>query len=403
MDCLATRKKFKNKHPVWSNSADGKAISNVEPSGPNRTIATEVDSGGSDCEESQGIISSDSDDDLDMYANDIRSSKVSLESKELQFKHLTNINNDRSFNGGVRQVQFNPKSKVALVSLTHGQADLYEVDGERNRYIQNIALPRTNTPFCMFKPDGNSIVISSGEYKGSFYIYDMISGEIKRMALRVGGDCREMTDFTIYGDYMACRKEGSQEVVGLSSKTYENTFSIKINEPVKKVIFSPHSSEIFIAGEDAKTYIWDLRKTSICRHKFQDDGSVHTVSLALSESSKLLSIGSDSGCVNTYELEQCTKLRFPSPIKTIHNLKTPIDMLEYNHTGELLFMGSSHEAGAIRLMHSYSGTIFRNFPLQRKQYGHILSANFSPLSGYLTIGSSNGRANLIRLHYYKYY
>lgn len=390
MNCLAQRKRFKNKQPVWNDINDS---AKDEISEPKDIIDEQVDED----------PDSEDDDAYDMYANDVRSKKLTLGSNELQFKHLTNINNDRSYSGAIKQVKFHPKSKIALVSLSYGEADLYEVDGERNKYIQNIKLPRTRTPFCAFKPDGDSIVISSETYKGSFFAYDMISGHLNKYALKVGIDAKDMTDFTLSNNYMACRKEGKNEVIGLSSKTFENTFSIKINEPVRVVKFNSNESEIYIAGENAQTYVWDLRKTSICKHKFQDEGSVHTTSFAISETSNLISVGSDSGFVNTYELEQCMTKKFPSPVKTFNNLKTSIDILEFNKTGELLLVGSSEATGGFRMIHTHSGVIYKNFPVSGKKYGHLLSADFSPLSGYLSLGCSSGRAHLCRIPYYKSY
>lgn len=392
MNCLAQRKKFKNKHPAWS-----------DPSEKNKIIEPEkLDDEDQDKTGLRSDASSDEDDDLDMYANDVRSKKPSLESKELRYKHLVDINNERSYKGAVKQIRFHPKSKLALVGLSYGEVDLYEIDGDRNRYIQNVKLPRTKEPFCAFKSNGDTIVISSQSYNGLFYTYDMSSGSIKQHALKTGKTMKKITDFKLAGDLMACRNEGSQEIDILSSKSHENMCSIKINEPVKSIeFFSDH--DMFIAGQNSQLYVWDLRKASLCKHRFQDEGSVHTSSLAVSERSKLISIGSDSGIMNTYELEQCLQSKFPTPVKTFSNLKTSVDTLRYNYSGELLLMGSQAETKAFRMIHSHSNQVYKNFPAPMKNYGHLLSVDFSPLSGYLALGCSTGRAHLCRISYYKSY
>lgn len=394
MECLSRKKKFKNKHRAWTDPNDAQEEPELKISNDDEKVSQVRLSEGDTDEEDQ--------DDFDMYANDVRSKKLTLQTRELQFKHLTNINNERSYSGAVKQIKFHPKSKIALVSLSQGQADLFEVDGERNRYIQNIKLPRTRTPYCAFKPDGNSIVISSNDYKGSFFTYDIISGSIMKYALRSGKELMDMTDFALYKDYMACRKEGSQNVIGLSAKTYENTFSITINEPVQTVEFSS-SNDIFIAGQNGQVYIWDLRKTTVCKHKFRDEGCVHLTSFDFSESSNLLAIGGDSGLINTYELEDCRAKRNPTPIKTFNNLNKPIDLVKFNNTGELLLFGSSEEPGGFRMVHTYSNIVYRNFPVSGKKYGCLYSADFSPLSGYISLGCSTGRAYLCRIPYYKSY
>lgn len=393
MNCLSHRKKFKNKNPVWSDPDEVK--------GADGTIYITEEDLQSDHDEASGSSSSD-DDDLDMYANDVRSKKINLETKNLQFKHLVNLNNERSYKGAVGQVQFHPKSKIGLVGLKTGQIDLYEVDGEKNRYLQNIDIPYARNPCCSFMPDGNSIVISSVYLKGTFYSYDMVSASVKQYKLQVGRDFKELTDFKISGDHMACRKENSPVINVLSSKTFENTFSVKLNEPARAIQFTDNN-EMFVVGDNARVYLWDLRKTSLCKHKFQDDGSVHATSLAISDASNSLSIGSDSGIVNSYELDKCKKERFPIPIKTYKNLKKPVDILRYNSTGELLLIGSSAEQKAFRMVHSHSGLVYKNFPVERKQYGTLLDADFSALGGYLALGCTTGRAQLIRIPYYKSY
>lgn len=390
MNCLATRKKFKNKHPAWEDPTEEKLTQ------PDRVD----DDDGEEDDQDDGASSSD--DDEELIAGEVVSKKLSLETKELKYKHLTNLNNERSYSGGVSGVQFHPKSKIALVTVTRGQADLYEVDGERNIYIQNIKLPYSNKPFTSFKPDGDSIVISSENFNGTFLVYDMISATIQKHALKVGYECKKMTDFTLYNDYMACRKEGEPEVFILNSKTYEKQFSLKLNEPARAIQFTG-TNDILIAGDNGHVYVWDLRKTSLCKHRFQDEGSVHITSFALTDRSKLLSIGADCGIVNSYELDACLADRFPTPVRTFTNLKTPIDILRYNHSGELLLMGSSQSSEGFRMIHSHSGTVYKNFPVPQKKYRRLLDADFSPLSGYLALGCSNGRAHLCRLPYYKSY
>lgn len=392
MNCLAQRKKFKAKQPAWTDPDDPKHAGVEEPP----IVETEKSDDGDTSNQSED------DDDDELYANDVRSKKYNLEDKELRYKHLTNINNELSYKGAVQQVRFHPKSKIALVTVSYGQANLFEVDGERNRFLQGVKLPRTQRPFCSFTPDGNSIIASSEQYKGQFHSYDLTSSSINSFSLKIGRDAKDISDFVIYDSYMACRKEGSPEVLFLNSKTYENAFAIKINQPAKTIRFT-RDREIFIAGENGAVYIYDLRKTSLCKHKFQDEGSVHTTSMSLSENSMLLSLGSDCGIVNTYELDDCKTKKYPTPIRTFANLKSEIDLLDYNHSGELLLIGSKATQGAFRLVHSHSGTVYKNFPSMKKKYGNLFSTDFSPLSGYLGLGCSTGRAFLCRIPYYKTY
>lgn len=389
MNCLSRKTKFKNKEPAWSDPQDkGKLIE----------TPTQIDD---DDERERSDLSSD-DSDVDLYAGDLHSRKISLKTKNLPFKHLVNLNNECGYKGSVQQVEFNPKSKIALVTLSYGQADLYEVDGERNRYIQNIKIPSTQKPFCLFRSDGNSIILSSERYKGTLYTYDLKSSTVSSFTLRVGKTQKEVTDFTLFGDHMACRKDGSPELLILTPKTFEIKTSIRLNEPASAVQFHGEH-KLLIAGENAQVYEWDLRRGAICTHKFIDEGNVHISSLALSNNLKQLAIGSNCGIVNLYELNECLKSKYPKPMKTLSNLKNSCDILKYNHSGELLLVGSSEASGAFRMVYSLNGSVYRNFPAQGKKYSHLINAAFSPNDGYLGLGSTNGRAYLCRLPYYNSY
>lgn len=403
MDCLASRKKFKKNQPAWTDPNDQVELADelgVLPDQPD-IVSEEQPSRDSHGEASSS--SSDSDDDgTDMHAADVRSKKLTLEATELRYKHLVNVNNDLSYRGAVKVVKFHPKSKIALVASAYGQANLFEVDGERNRYLQNIKLPNTKKPFCLFKESGDTVVMSSRDYNGAFFTYNMVSSNVREHKLKVGKDRIRMDDFILHGDFMACRSDDLLDVHVLSSKTYENKFSLKLNEPAKAIKFDSNNN-IIIAGGNSRVYIWDVRKTSLCKHKFTDQGTVHITSLDLSDSSKCLSIGSDCGIVNSYEMDECLTNNFPAPIRTFCNLKTPINTLLYNSTGELLVMGTHETANGLRLVHTLSGTVYKNFPVPRRDYKHLYDCDFSPLSGYLGLGSSSGRAHLVRIPYYKSY
>ena len=58
---------------------------------------------------------------------------------------------------------------------------------------------------------------------------------------------------------------------------------------------------------------------------------------------------SDSGVVNLYGVEQRSSAA-PSPLKSFANLTTPVDMLVFNHNGELLVAASRRKKDALKLV-----------------------------------------------------
>lgn len=388
-DCLRIHSRKRNKQPAWLDSADKEQ--DVEEREPTRLEALESGS------------ESEDEDDIDMYANDVRSRKDSLEVKDLRFKHLSDINSSRKMkHDSVRDVSFHPTSKMAMVTLNKGRIDLFEVDGERNSHIHRIKTPYAHRQNAKFKPDGKGIVIASENDKGKFYSYDMYKSKSIGHWLRIGDDLKQIADFELSEEYMLVKEKGGRDILVLSPRTYEILFSISTNDPVEKFKFLS-DQEIVVAGENNRVYIYDLKNFSRCKHKFQDQGTLHISSLALSGPSNLLSIGSDAGIVNTYNLSNCLETISPQPIFSHANLSTKVGILEYNHSGELLLMASGASHGAFRLIHSYSGKVYRNFPAKDHKYGHPAGVDFSPKGGYLGLGCTNGQANLIRIPFYKQY
>ena len=48
-------------------------------------------------------------------------------------------------------------------------------------------------------------------------------------------------------------------------------------------------------------YVWDVRQTRSCVHRFVDDGCVSGTAIAVSPDKRYLATGADSGVVNLYE------------------------------------------------------------------------------------------------------
>lgn len=354
----------------------------------------------SDCELESS--SSDQDSDNEAYAGDLKTKKFRLADKNLVYNQVANINSATAAeNTPIVRTKFNPKHRLTLVASQKGNVDLFEVDGERNKYIQRVRVPKGSFPNANFNSDGTNIIFASASYRGNFYSYNIESKDYKMYSIKIGTEIREFDKFTINEKYMACVNQNSSEVCVLSSKTFELLATIKLNERATYVRFDSKDN-MYVLGYDGHVYIWDSRQFSKCKHRFTDEGCVHSTSFAISEPSNLLSTGSNSGIVNMYQLDECLKQKFPQPFKTIGNVKNPVHVLEYNRTGELLLAGSSSEDNNFKLIHN-SGTVYRNFPQFGKSFGRIRDADFSPLSGYMVIGCSTGKAPLFRLPFYKSY
>lgn len=379
------RKRFK-KDPVW---ADGDTVVKEKHLFNQDQILDSDDSG----DES----------DHEAYAGDLRSKLLTLDSKELNFKQLCNLNNaNSSSETKVTKTKLNPKYKLASVVLANSSCDLFEADGETNKFIQRIKFPRTKFPDTAFSLDGNTLLFTGPSYNGSIYTYSLNSAKIQNYKLKVGKESQPISKISLNDEFVSCISPTASELFILSSKSYELTSTIKLNQKSVSSFLSSNN-DLYTLGENGQVYVWDLRKSSNCKYTFYDEGCVNATTFASTEKSNLISIGSSCGIVNTYLLTNCCTNKNPRPLKTFDNLKGPVSILEYNHTGELLLAAASSQENGIKLIHTASSTVYKNFPRPGKRFGHVNDANFSPLSGYFALGCSSGKAHLFRLPFYKLY
>ncbi len=157
--------------------------------------------------------------------------------------------------------------------------------------------------------------------------------------------------------------------------------------------FSNHLILEFLAG--GEVYVWDL-KAQDCLQKCVDDGCIRGTSLAVSRNNRYLACGSDSGIVNIYRRKDVMDKQLPMPEKIVTNLTTTVTSLKFNPSSEILAMASESKEGAIKLLHTPSMTVFKNFPPVKFNLKRPNCMDFSLNGGYFSVGNNAGAANLFR-------
>lgn len=174
-------------------------------------------------------------------------------------------------------------------------------------------------------------------------------------------------------------------------------------------------------GAGGRVHVWDMRSFR-CLTEFIDQGTLHCTSLKVCPKQQYLATGSDAGVVNIYKAGDCmlpsVSSSTPSPVKTIFNLRTEIDTIEFHPASQvglsdnktyfipcfvqMVAIGSMHMTSAIRLVHLPSCTIFANWPNQRLSKTRVKCVSFSPGGDLMHVGSLSGRISSYRLmHYFK--
>ncbi|XP_019398350.1 PREDICTED: U3 small nucleolar RNA-associated protein 18 homolog [Crocodylus porosus] len=318
--------------------------------------------------------SEDEEDDLLQKTGNFVSISESLPKGILQMKNCLNANNERPSYAKLTTVQFHPSAQVILTAGLDQSVSLFQVDGKINSKIQSIHLESFPVHKARFSADGERVIATSIRNK-MFYVYDMMGGNIIPVN-QIRANQKEM--------------KATMELIG----------SMKINGKAVASNFTPDSSKIYTNSDEGEVFIWDV-KSRRCINKFTDEGCLHGRCLALSKNGQYVACGSSSGVVNVYTSDTCLQEANPKPVKAIMNLVTAATSLVFNSTTEILAVASNKADDAVKLVHIPSFTVFSNFPVFRRKAIYLTqSMDFSPRSGFFSIGNNKGKALLYRVNHY---
>lgn len=318
----------------------------------------------------------------------------------LQFKRMKDLNRATYAEGpAITGLEFHPTSSVALVTGKSGVATIYSIDGRKNEKLHGLQFDNFSIKSCRLTRSGTEAIF--GGSKKFFYTYDLLSGETQRTFLP--RSITKMSHFELSPNGRLISISGRfGEIHLLDSNSKELITTVKQEHVCSSMAFSADSTQLLAHSSDAEVTVFDLRMHR-AMHRFNDEGCVNGSSIRVSPNGRLLATGSEQGVVNVYELDHICKSSSPKPIKTVFNLTTAITSTEFNHSSEILAIGSNHISDAIKLVHFPSGSVYANFPGQQGNVGKPNIVRFSPMSGYLAIGNLNKEVALYRLKHFSNY
>jgi U3 small nucleolar RNA-associated protein 18 len=141
---------------------------------------------------------------------------------------------------------------------------------------------------------------------------------------------------------------------------------------------------------------WDVNSRRCVERFSNNDG---TITGSLASSSKHVAVGAESGVVNLYS--EHFNGREKTPLKSIMNLHTSAESLQFNHDGQILAMSTRQEQHGLKLLHVPSRTVFSNWPTSKTPLKYVWSMAFSPQSRFLAMGNEKGKCLLYRLDHYQ--
>lgn len=349
--------------------------------------------------------SSDSDDSdneaLKRVGHVLAPSQGALMRNTLDYRRRRDLNKTTSSEGPrINSVEFHPNSCVAMVGGASGIASIFSVESKNCDKLHSVFYKKYPIMCARFSKGGEEAIF--GGQKNFIHTFDLIAGQSHKTMLP-RNTMTKMSQFEVSPDGNTIAVIGRfGEIHLLQGKTKEWMGSLKQEHLCSALTFSTNSGQLFTHSTDNEVNVFDLRQQRTS-HRFTDDGCISGRTISISPNGRLLATGSAEGIVNVYDADQVLLAKFPQPIKVISNLATGLTMTRFNATSEILGLCSSDTMDGVKLAHFPSGSVFANFPVTTRSFGHPTCVAFSPGGRYMALGTINFRAPLFELKHFGYF
>jgi len=327
-----------------------------------------------------------------------------LPAAALEVERLKDANFQDVSDSVVQSVRFHPNSQLLLTASLDKRLKIFQIDGKNNSKVQGVHFEDLPIQYAEFSADGSEVLVS-GRRK-FFYVYNLAGASVSKVQGVLGSSDKFLGAMIPSPDSSFIASLGTCGHVGLlSGKSKQWIGELKMNCDVTCGVFGTDGLSLYTAGKSSLIYHWDLRMRR-CVKKIVDEGSLHISSLALS-STNILAVGSQTGVVNTYDVNTFSSLPIddfadirPATRKAVMNLTTGISLLTYNGDGQMLLMASQAKKDALRILHTNSSNVFPNWPTSGTPLHAVSTAAFSPNNRYMAMGNDRGKVLLYRLKHY---
>ena len=338
--------------------------------------------------------------DLLSRTNSLVSRGVLTSPDRLHVLRLKDANISEYSNCVVQTVQFHPTLPVLITAGFDKALRFFQIDGVNNPKLQTVVLKgmQVYNAHCT----GSSVVLTGR--KNFVYYYDLESGETQQvfgirgfLNVDVGRQEKsfERSVMSKCTRYMAVIGRDGY-VILVSMVTRQWCANLKINGVVADVAFSNDGQSAYVLAEDGIVSVFDM-ETKKQMWLFQDHGCVKATCIAVSDDGAWVSVGQTCGIVNVYTLNSCRASSTPTPAKAIASIVTPISLLKFHPSGQILALCSRVKKDAMRLFHLPTLRVVKNWPTANTPLGNVSSLDFSPDCKYIAVGNAKGKALLYQL------
>jgi len=325
-------------------------------------------------------------------------------------KEVSIIPGQKKGNAVIKALQFHPDSALLLTAGMDKTLRLFAADGDENPKVSSYHFKDFPIHEASFMPGGGKILMTSESWK--MWGLDVATGEpfiVRSMsalrpnqyyALTPGPEPSEQPGLRSSGMFAMLSDLGSVVLCDLATQMPVRT--LRMAMPGVAAAFAPGRDALYTADAECNIYEWDLVKGR-CRRRWKEPWATGITCLATSPSTarsprSLLAVGTPSGNIDMFDVGGEKPPR--EPFKSIDNLTTNVSGIRFHSSGEICAGFSQEKKDQLKLIHTPTMTVFKNWPLTaplRRVSAHA----FARSGGLMAIGTDAGRVLLYQLQHYE--
>uniref|UniRef100_A0A5K3FB43 WD_REPEATS_REGION domain-containing protein n=2 Tax=Mesocestoides corti TaxID=53468 RepID=A0A5K3FB43_MESCO len=321
---------------------------------------------------------------------------------EIRMRRLHDANRERLSCGSLTSVEFSHSYHIFMTTCVDTTMALFNFGKSDCPLLVDCVFEKFPVSSAKFFSAGEKIILTGK--KSYFKVYDINSGKETHPNVPLGIHCKEqVNNVQVSPKDNIAALSAPNRVYLVDLRTLEKIATARVSGSVTSHCFSHKGELLNTFSADGSVFVFDLRHNARPMYRWTDYSCAGGSSFAISDDSKYIACGSETGYVNIYMWAAVMNegTRTPKPLKSVGNLATGVDQLLFHPSGQVLYMASSLEPAAARLFDLDSQRVYSNFPACMGELGVPTSVGFSLNGGYLAVGQESGRAALYQFDWKK--
>lgn len=293
-----------------------------------------------------------------------------MKKTNIDCKRMKNLNYKNQHTARVTGIDFYKDSNIVLTSSIDQRLCLFKADGEENDLLHSLYLPKFPILSSFFSPVEDCIYLSSAF--NNYHKFDMNAEKLSRCQLKnlAKKDVLRFSKMSPDGKTICFfDKNGGIEVI--NAETSLPIHSLKANSPILSASFTNDGqSLVTVCSKSDSINVWDLRMGKVSSN-LRDATSFSNSAVALSPKEKLLAVGSESGVVSLYslndQLANLPKSMSVEPSKTFNNLVSKCTQVLFSQKTNLMFFSSPYNENSMKLVICLIFSYLKYFRLMYRQ------------------------------------